>query len=156
MKKEKLQFKAFYAHPVSEVWEAITDPEHLREWLVDASFEAKEGEAFQWKGTKDDRSTDPLENQRCRIQIVEKEKFLSYQMMNPNDGGVSIVSWTLEEKESGTEVTLDHERLTEEALKPHPQVIMQVAPVISLEEYRMKKLFARLMAELEFALEEVA
>jgi uncharacterized protein YndB with AHSA1/START domain len=148
MKNEKIQFKAFYAHSVSEVWEALTDPEHLREWLMSADFKAKPNESFEWKEPEGKDS--PLQNHRCRVQIVEKERILSYQITNPGDGSVSIVSWTLEEKPSGTEVILEHEFLSEESLKPHPEVIMQVAPVVSLDEYRMKKMLAQLIAELSF------
>jgi uncharacterized protein YndB with AHSA1/START domain len=51
-----LRYERRLAHPVSEVWAAITEPARLREWLADADMELTRGGAVQlrWLNTDDD------------------------------------------------------------------------------------------------------
>ena len=39
-----------FPHPVEKVWQALTDPDALREWLMENDFEPRIGKRFVLRG----------------------------------------------------------------------------------------------------------
>ncbi|HEY0763695.1 MAG TPA: SRPBCC family protein [Pyrinomonadaceae bacterium] len=81
------------AHPPEKVWEALTDPAHLREWApfeVDGNLDNVGTVNLTWVGT-----TEPLETNVIR---AEAPKLLEY----------GDVRWELEATSAGTRLTLLH------------------------------------------------
>jgi len=80
-------------HPPESVWEALTDPAHLREWApfdVDGSLDNVGTVNLTWVGT-----TQPLET---KVMRAEAPRVLEY----------GDVRWELEATSTGTRLTLLH------------------------------------------------
>ena len=83
-----------------EVWDALTDPERLREWFAnDVELDVRPGGAgtFRW----DDGSV-----RHARVERVEEARELRLTWWDEEDGGESVVSISLADSESGTRVTV--------------------------------------------------
>lgn len=90
-----------------KVWEAITNPEVMKVWYFDMSnFKLEIGNVFSFYET-DGRTF----FHECKILNFEENKMLQHTWTHPQQSkGSSIVTWTIEELESGkVEVTLTHE-----------------------------------------------
>ena len=108
--------QVFYNHPAKDVWDFLTKPELLEQWLMPTDFKPLLGHKFQFK-------TKPLPQLAsdgiCLCQVLELEplKKLVYSWKTgPGDGSISldtIVTWTLTEKEEGTELNLVHSGFNE-------------------------------------------
>ena len=104
-----IRHRWFYQHPPQRVWEFLTDPVLLKEWLTENNFKAEIGHAFQFK-TKAKPGFDG--NIYCEVLELIPRKRLSYSWKGgPGNGKVtldSVVTWTLTEKDGGTELLLEH------------------------------------------------
>jgi uncharacterized protein YndB with AHSA1/START domain len=90
-----------------KVWEAITNPEVMKVWYFDMSnFKLEIGNVFSFYET-DGR----VFFHECKILNFEENKMLQHTWTHPQQSkGSSIVTWTMEELESGkVEITLTHE-----------------------------------------------
>ncbi|MDQ2752298.1 MAG: SRPBCC domain-containing protein [Bacteroidota bacterium] len=115
MKKEIIH-QLFFPFSPQTVWEYLTKPELMEQWLMPTNFEPVVGQPFQFK-------TKPIQSLGfdgifyCTVlEIVPLQK-LSYSWKGgPGDGTItldSIVVWTLTAKENGTELLLQHSGFTE-------------------------------------------
>ena len=105
----KQQF--FYNHPPAPVWEFLTRPELLAQWLMPTDFQPVVGHKFRF-------TTKPLPQLAsdgvCHCEVTELVPFkkLSYTWKTgPGDGSISLdtlVVWTLTETADGTELNLLH------------------------------------------------
>jgi uncharacterized protein YndB with AHSA1/START domain len=101
----------FFPHPAETVWEYLTTPELMAQWLMPNDFEPIVGHDFQFR-------TKPMEKfdfdgiVYCKVLEIVPHKKLSYSWKGgPGDGRVtmdSIVVWMLKEKDGGTELVLEH------------------------------------------------
>ncbi len=106
----------FYAHAPEVVWEYLTKPELIAQWLMENDFEPSIGHAFTFK-------TRPLPDfdfdgiVYCKVLEIVPLKKLSYSWKGgPGNGKTnldSVVSWTLVAKDNGTELLLEHSGLVE-------------------------------------------
>lgn len=109
--KKNIKHTWFINHPVERVWEYLTTPEHISEWLMKNNFKPEVGYKFQFH-------TKPLLNLGfdgivyCEVLEVIHLKKLSYTWKGgPGKGKItldSVVIWTLLSKNGGTELTLEH------------------------------------------------
>lgn len=79
-------------HSPEKVWQALTDPKHLREWApfdVDGSMDAAGSVKLTWVG-----SDKPIDT---RITRAEKPTLLEYNdtrwVLQPVDGGTRLTLW---------------------------------------------------------------
>jgi uncharacterized protein YndB with AHSA1/START domain len=101
----------FYPQKPDLVWEYLTTPALMAQWLMPTDFEPVLGHEFTFR-------TGPLPKFEfdgivyCRVLEIHPPKKLVYSWkLGPGDGQVtmdSIVTWTLTEKNDGTELTLEH------------------------------------------------
>ena len=101
----------FFAHPVSMVWEYLTKPELMAQWLMKNDFQPIVGMDFQFR-------TNPIPSLNfdgicyCKVLEIVPFKRLSYSWKcGPGDGKIeldSVVVWKLEQKNNGTELLLEH------------------------------------------------
>jgi uncharacterized protein YndB with AHSA1/START domain len=100
--KDKLEFDVFYPHPPERVWAALTEPQALSSWLLPTDFRPVVGERFQFE--------DPGRGARVEGRVLEAEfaKLLRFSWDDGEAGSLSVVTWTLEPKEGGTRVRLEH------------------------------------------------
>ena len=100
-----------YAHPVATVWEYLTNSDLLAQWLMKNDFQPVVGHQFQFR-------TGPVEALNfdgvfhCKVLEIIPYESLSYSWnCGPGNGEInleSVVTWTLEATEKGTDVTLEH------------------------------------------------
>jgi uncharacterized protein YndB with AHSA1/START domain len=134
-----IQHQLFYPHPPRAVWEYLTIPDLMAQWLIPNNFEPVVGHKFQFK-TKAKPDADFDGNFYCEVLEVVPFKKLSYSWkFGPGNGILhdSTVSWTLNEKDNGTELLLVHRgfegsenillfALMDEGWKKHINTILQL------------------------------
>lgn len=101
----------FFPNPANEVWEYLTNAELIELWLMKNDFKPVAGYDFQFR-------TNPLPNLNfdgivfCKVlEIIPYKKLVYSWKGGPGDGEMtmdSIVEWTLQEKDNGTELNLVH------------------------------------------------
>lgn len=106
----------FYAHAPEIVWEYLTKPELIEQWLMENDFQPVVGHEFQFH-------TRPMPQFQfdgtvyCKVLEVVPYNKLSYTWKGgPAPGEItmdSVVKWTLIQKNNGTELLLEHSGLTE-------------------------------------------
>lgn len=99
----------FFQQPPSEVWEYLTKPELIEKWLMKCDFKPIAGHKFQFiNKSKIDAY--------CKVLEIIPPKLLSYSWRkgkSENEITVdSVVTWTLTDKNGGTELQLQHNGFT--------------------------------------------
>ncbi|MEI3802827.1 MULTISPECIES: SRPBCC family protein [unclassified Chitinophaga] len=115
IKTIKHQF--FFPHPAETVWNYLTQPELMEQWLMKNDFQPIVGLDFQFR-TNPVPSLDFDGIFYCKVLEVVPFKRLSYSWKcGPGDGKItldSVVLWKLEAKDNGTELFLEHSGFTKE------------------------------------------
>jgi uncharacterized protein YndB with AHSA1/START domain len=107
----KITHQWFFSHSPETVWEFLTDPGLLSAWLMENNFKPLVGHQFQFKAKA--RVNIGFDgNIYCEVLEVNPYKRLSYSWRGgPGNGKMtldSVVTWTLTEKDGGTELLLTH------------------------------------------------
>src|SRR4030095_1352591 len=114
MQKDIIQ-KWFFQLSPSEVWDYLTKPELIQQWLMTSDFKPLVGHKFRFTYVPKNESN---YNGILDCEVLEVKLFakLSYSWNGTtNDGSRtfnSIVVWTLLPKDSGTELQLQHNGFT--------------------------------------------
>ena len=107
----------FYPHPPEIVWDYLTKPELMEQWLMKNDFQPIVGLDFQFR-TKPIPSLDFDGIFYCKVLEIVPFKRLSYSWKSgPGDGKItleSIVVWKLQPTEKGTELFLEHSGFSKE------------------------------------------
>lgn len=85
------------AHPPERIWRALTQPELMREWLMQNDFAPQVDHRFTLRG--DWGSVD------CKVLAIEPERSLSYTWSAM--GLESVVTWTVTPTATGTHLRMD-------------------------------------------------
>lgn len=106
-----IKHKFFFSHPTEMVWEYLTKPELMEQWLMKNDFKPILGHDFHFK-------TNPIPNLDfngifyCKVLEIVPLKKLSYSWRSgPGQGEItleSVVVWKLEPTDKGTDVFLEH------------------------------------------------
>src|SRR5690242_11488978 len=113
---KQIQHKLFYEHQPKTVWDYLTKPELIEQWLMKNDFKPVVGSEFKFM-------TKPMPEHGfngiiyCKVLEVEPLKKLSYSWKGGSDTEItldSIVVWTLREKGNGTELELVHSGFRDE------------------------------------------
>jgi uncharacterized protein YndB with AHSA1/START domain len=106
-----LNIKWFMPHPPEKVWECLVTPELLNQWFMNNDFKPIVGHHFQFHSK-------PLPKMNwdgivyCEVLEVIPDKKLVYTWKGGPRPGVigldTILIWTLEPKNGGTEMVLEH------------------------------------------------
>ena len=106
-----IKHQFFYPHPPETVWEYLTKPELMEQWLMKNDFQPIVGHDFQFR-------IDPIPSLDfdgifyCKVLEVVPYERLSYSWRSgPGRGEItldSVVIWRLEAKANGTELFLEH------------------------------------------------
>ena len=109
--KKQIDHKLFFAQAPNEVWEYLTRPELMELWLMKNDFQPVAGHAFQFRANP----YPPIGFDGivyCTVLEIVPFKKLSYSLKcGPGEGVItidSVVVWTLEPKDNGTELKLEH------------------------------------------------
>ena len=108
---KSIKHQYFFPHPPEIVWEYLTRSELLELWLMKNTFTPVVGADFQFR-------TNPIPSLNfdgiiyCRVLEIVPFKKLSYSWNSGHGGGEitlhSVVVWTLQPTDKGTELFLDH------------------------------------------------
>jgi uncharacterized protein YndB with AHSA1/START domain len=112
----------FYSHKPEAVWEYLTKPELMAQWLMPNDFKPLVGHDFQFRSK-------PMPNFNfdgifhCKVlELVPNKKLVYTWNGGPNPDKTTLdskVMWTLIPKDKGTELQLEHSGFaTEEAMLP--------------------------------------
>ena len=85
---DRIQRDVLIAAPPEVVWEVVTEPEHVRQWMSDAAFEARAG------------TTGTIGTHEIRIEDVEPPRRFSFRWES------LLVEFTLSEEDGGTRLSL--------------------------------------------------
>lgn len=105
-----IKHQLFYPHPPQAVWDYLTIPELMVQWLMPNDFKPVAGHEFTFK-TKPHPEMEFDGVFHCKVLEITPLKTLSYWWrFGPGDGTLndSVVNWTLTEKDNGTELLLVH------------------------------------------------
>ena len=109
--QKDIKQKWFFNKPPQEVWEYLTKPELIEQWLMKSDFKPIVGHKFQFTFIP---KTDSKYRGTVNCEVLEVKPFtkLSYSWNgNTQDKSRnynSIVVWTLVPKDNGTELQLQH------------------------------------------------
>jgi uncharacterized protein YndB with AHSA1/START domain len=110
-----VRLEAIYPHPIERVWQALTSPEALREWLLPTTFQPVLGHRFRLTQR---RPGGKRERVHCEVVELDAPRRVAYTWRAEDEDAPSLVSWTLEAVEDGTRILLEHLPL-ELAAAPH-------------------------------------
>ena len=112
-----IKHQFFFPHPTEMVWEYLTKPELMEQWLMKNDFQPILGLDFQFR-------TNPIPGLDfdgifyCKVLEIVPFKKLSYSWKSgPGDGKItleSIVVWKLQPTDKGTELFLEHSGFSKE------------------------------------------
>lgn len=106
-----IKHQYFFPHPAEIVWEYLTKAELMEQWLMKNDFQPIVGLDFQFR-------TSPIPGLDfdgifyCKVLEIVPFKKLSYSWNGgPGEGRItleSVVVWTLQPTDRGTELFLEH------------------------------------------------
>lgn len=106
-----IKHQFFFPHPKETVWEYLTKPELMEQWLMKNDFQPIVGLDFQFR-TNPIASLDFDGIFYCKVLEIVPFKKLSYSWKSgPGEGKItldSVVVWKLEATDKGTELFLEH------------------------------------------------
>jgi len=106
-KQQPYTIERIYSVPVSKVWKAISDKDHMQEWYFDLSeFKTEPGFKFEFTGKGSD-GKDYIH--QCEIKESVFEKKLSYTWAYKGLEGSSLVTLELFPEGNKTRLKLTHE-----------------------------------------------
>ncbi|MGX5817719.1 SRPBCC family protein [Chitinophaga lutea] len=100
----------FYPHRPNVVWEYLTDPILLQEWLMPNDFQPRVGHEFKFKTLPKPRFGFDG-NIYCQVLEVVPSERLTYSWKGGWGGKITLdskVTWTLTAKDDGTLLLLEH------------------------------------------------
>jgi uncharacterized protein YndB with AHSA1/START domain len=105
-----IQYQLFFPHKPAAVWDYITKPELIAQWLMPSNFKPVVGHEFQLNApAMPEMDFDGVFY--CKVLEVVPHQKLSYSWkFGPGDGTLnnSVVIWLLTEKDNGTELLMKH------------------------------------------------
>jgi uncharacterized protein YndB with AHSA1/START domain len=108
---KSIQHTLFFPHPAETVWEFLTTSELMAQWLMPNDFQPILGQDFQFR-IRQMPEMDFDGNVYCKVlEIVPCKKLCYSWKLGPGVGQInvdSVVTWTLTEKNDGTELALLH------------------------------------------------
>ena len=110
--KKAIRYNWFYDAKPEIVWDFLTIPELLSQWLMPNDIRPVKGHAFMFR-TKPIPQMDFDGNVYCEILEAKPFEKLIYSWKGgPGNGELtldSVVTWTLIEQDRGTKLFLDHD-----------------------------------------------
>lgn len=108
---KSINHQFFFPHSPQTVWQYLTKPELMQQWLMENDFQPIIGFDFQFR-TKPIPSLDFDGIFYCKVLEIVPFKKLSYSWKSgPGQGKITLdstVTWKLEPKDKGTQLFLEH------------------------------------------------
>lgn len=105
--KEQVKLNIFYPHPPEKVWQALTDCRILNAWMMNNNFEPCLGHKFKFESNSLPGIKTII---HCEVVELNKPKRLAYTWQDEMTSEPSLVVWTLNPVEDGTQLQLQHQQ----------------------------------------------
>jgi uncharacterized protein YndB with AHSA1/START domain len=107
--QKEIKHTWYFNQSVQEVWDYLTKPELIEQWLMKSNFKPVVGHKFQFiNNSKIDAY--------CQVLEIVPQKLLSFSWKKGKSEQEftidSVVTWTLTAKDGGTELQLQHNGFT--------------------------------------------
>lgn len=97
-----------FEHPPARVWRTLTRPDLMAKWLMPNDFRLEVGHEFTFRGPPIPRVGHDG-TAHCKVLDFAVERFLTISFKGSGPQSLdSTITWTLEPKGSGTQVSLLH------------------------------------------------
>ena len=103
----RVKLSVFYPYPPEKVWQALTDCRILSVWMMNNDFEPRIGHKFKFESESLPGIKTII---HCEVLELEKPQRLAYTWQDKATGEPSLVSWTLNPVEGGTQLELRHQQ----------------------------------------------
>lgn len=104
-----LNLEEFYPRPIETVWQALTDPEALSDWLMPCDFLPRVGHKFTIRGNATDNWRGFT---KCMVLEVNQPRFMEWLWESADIAEPTRVAFELRSVEGGTVLTLRHTGMT--------------------------------------------
>lgn len=101
----KIEMETFYPHKREHVWDALTDSNAIKQWLMDNDFKPVVGHRFQFRAKPQPKWRGIVDGE---VLAVEKPSRLVYTWKGEEKYKPTTITWSLEEVPNGTKLTLYH------------------------------------------------
>ena len=101
---QHVKLEVYYPHPPEQVWRILTNRRALAAWLMENDFEPCLGHRFQFRNPL----LPGLDVIDCEVIALDAPKRLVYTWQERQTPYPSIVTWTLEPVQGGTQLKLEH------------------------------------------------
>jgi len=98
--KDKIIKTKELKHPIQDVWKAISVGEFISKWFIQADFKAEVGYNYTFT-----HESSVIKGEVLKANPVTE---LVYTWVVGGTDAITTVSWTLEDKENTTVVTVEH------------------------------------------------
>lgn len=105
--KYELEFNRVFAHPLEKVWQALSTPAALGQWLMETDFVPEQGKEFRmW--CEDGRGH--TETYLCKVLEIDPPRHMlwSWVLDGREKEAPTTVEFHLETEAAGTRVTVIH------------------------------------------------
>jgi len=103
-----LKMEVFYPYPPQQIWRVLTNRRALAAWLMENNFEPFIGHKFQFHNSALPGLAGSID---CEVIELDEPRRLSYTWQDSMMSQPSIVTWTLELVDGGTQLQLEHKGL---------------------------------------------
>ena len=101
--KDALTKEKTFAHSIDKVWKAISEGEEISKWFIQADFKPEVGYQYTFTASEEHGCT------VVKGRVLEASPYvLKYSWMVGDVPIETIVTWSLEEVEGSTKLTLIH------------------------------------------------
>lgn len=101
----QLELEEFYPHPVATVWQALTDPAAIAQWLMPCDFQPVPGHRFVIRGNATENWRGFT---RCQVLTVDAPSLMEWLWESADIEEPTRVSFRLQAVEGGTRLLLHH------------------------------------------------
>jgi len=103
---KKIEINVSVAYPIETVWQALTKPELMSQWIMETDFRPEVGRQFKFKGKKNKFWRGWTE---CKVIKIEPLKQLQFTWQNSEKQTPTLITYTLTKTDSGTNIQATNE-----------------------------------------------
>lgn len=97
---DTIKLSHFYSHSPEEVWKALSDEKAISKWFIQADFQPLVGYVYTF--------THETTTITGEVLVANPPERLSYTWIVSGTAVSTVVTWDLQEKDGGTELTITH------------------------------------------------